>query len=340
VSEVSWSRCDGRVCIRIDGVAPDADVRVFPRIAGAEIVGLPPMAGSLVRSRDRSGVAFVPRFPFIDGTTYTVIVDREVAAVLIRPRPDDGEEGRTEAEVVSVYPSASTVPRNLLRFYVSFSAPMREGCAAAQVRLVDDDGDVLIGAFLPTEYELWHAARQRLTVLLDPARIKRGLVGHREAGYPLQSGSSFRLVIGDGFLDAQGRARGSGFERRYQVGDDARGHVDPTRWTLAVPSSGTVDPLTVSFERPLDQGLVARCLVVVGPDGQAVDGTPTIGPEERSWRFVPRRVWASGPHQVVVDPLLEDVAGNSVTRVFDRDLDRAADEPRSKGPVRLTFRPG
>jgi hypothetical protein len=339
MSEVSWSRRDGEPCLHIGGVAPDADVRVFPRLAtGVEIVGLPPMAGRFVRSRQGSGVDFVPRFPFVAGLTYTAIVDHEVVAALVRPRPDV-QEGRAATEVVSVYPSAATVPRNLLRIYVSFSAPMREGCAAQHVRLVDDGGDALVGALLPTEYELWDAARQRLTVLLDPARIKRGLIGHRQAGYPLRSGSSFRLVISEGFLDAQGRALGKGFERRFQVGDDARGHVDPIRWTLAVPSPGTVGPLTVSFERPLDQGLLARCLVVVGPDGHAVVGTPEIGPEERLWRFAPRSGWVPGPHQLVVDPLLEDVAGNSVTRVFDRDLDHADDEPRPTDLVRLVFRP-
>jgi hypothetical protein len=38
--------------------------------------------------------------------------------------------------------------------------------------------------------------------------------------------------------------------------------------------------------------------------------------------------WASGPHQLVVDPVLEDLAGNSVSRVFDRDLSRSEDQGR------------
>jgi len=41
----------------------------------------------------------------------------------------------------------------------------------------------------------------------------------------------------------------------------------------------------------------------------------------------------------MVDPALEDLAGNSVSRVFDRDLTRPEDEPRETGPVVVTFRP-
>ena len=76
---------------------------------------------------------------------------------------------------------------------------MSQGYAAEQVRLARDDGSVLAGALLPTEHELWDASRRRLTVLLDPARIKRGLPAHREAGYPLRPGQSFRLSSATGF---------------------------------------------------------------------------------------------------------------------------------------------
>jgi hypothetical protein len=45
-----------------------------------------------------------------------------------------------------------------------------------------------------------------------------------------------------------------------------------------------------------------------------------------------------GAHQLVVNPVLEDLAGNSVSRVFDRDLGRSEDEPRKGRPVTVPFR--
>jgi hypothetical protein len=291
------------------------------------------MAGRLVRDGD--GLCFVPRFAFLDGTTYTVTVEGTSAAVLVRAR-----SGRLAAtEVTEIRPTAAEVPSNLLRLYAWFSAPMSEGCVAGQVRLARDDGSIIAGALLPTEHELWDASRRRLTVLLDPARIKRGLASHQDDGYPLRSGEPFRLVVGSGFRDAQGLPLRAPAQRRYEVGGEERRHVDPGSWLLTVPPAGTSEPLQIAFGRPLDHGLLARCLHVSGPGGQLVDGTPQIGPGEQSWQLVPRQTWASGSHQLIVDPVLEDLAGNSVSRVFDRDLARPEDQPRQARPVTVGFRP-
>jgi hypothetical protein len=294
---------------------------------------MPPTAGRLVR--DGADLCFVPRFAFLDGTPYTVTVEGASAAVLVRARP-----GRLPVtKVTGIRPTAAEVPCNLLRFYVQFSAPMSEGCAAALVRLARDDGSPITGALLPTEHELWDASRSRLTVLLDPARIKRGLAGHQEAGYPLRPGEPFHLIVGSGFLDAQGLPLRAPAQRRYHVGGEERRHVDPGCWVLAVPPAGTSEPLRVTFDRPLDYGLLARCLHVSGPGSQLVDGTPQIGRGEQAWQLLPRRTWASGSHQLIVDPVLEDLAGNSVSRVFDRDLTRPEDQPRQARPVTVGFHP-
>jgi hypothetical protein len=332
VTEATWSRSGGGDCIRLTGLPAGADVRVFPGTA-AKSDELPPMAGRL--ERDGAGLCFVPRFAFLDGTSYTVTVDGTSTAVLVRPRP----VRPATAEVTGIRPTAAEVPVNLLRLYVWFSAPMSEGYAAGQVRLARDDGSTIAGALLPAEHELWDASRRRLTVLLDPARIKRGLAGHQEAGYPLRAGEPFRLIVGSGFRDAQGLPLRAPAQRRYHVGGEERRHVDPAAWELTVPPAGTSEPLRVAFDRPLDHGLLARCLRVSGPDDQPVGGTARIGHEERSWQLVPRQAWAPGSHRLIVDPVLEDLAGNSVSRVFDRDLTRPEDQPRQARPVSVPFRP-
>ncbi|WP_055750857.1 hypothetical protein [Frankia sp. AvcI1] len=332
---VSWSRHGGADCLRLAGLAgPELEARVRIRPATAVALGTaPPTAGRLLR--DGPDLCFLPRFPFLDGTAYVVTVDGAAVAELTRA----GSDAAATTEVLAIHPSAATVPRNLLRAYVWFSAPMSEGQAAGHVRLVDDAGDVLAGALLATDQELWDAARRRLTVLLDPARIKRGLAPHREAGYPLRSGAPFRLVVDGGFRDARGRRLRAGAERHYQVADDERRHVDPQAWTLRVPPAGTTAPLRVGFDRPLDHGLIARCLRVVGPEDRPVDGVADVGAEERSWRLTPRHGWAPGPHRLVVDPVLEDLAGNSLGRLFDRDLARPTDDPRGARGVTVPFRP-
>jgi hypothetical protein len=332
VTKVSWSRSGDADCIKLTGLPAGAGLQVRAGTAMAAD-GLSPMAGRLVR--DGADLCFVPRFAFLNGTVYTVTVDGAIAATLVRAWPDR----RATTEVAGIRPTSAEVPRNLLRLYVWFSAPMSQGYAAGHVRLADDSGGTIAGALLASEFELWDASRRRLTVLLDPARIKRGLADHRNSGYPLRSGEPVRLVVDGGFRDAQGLPLRATTQRRYEVGDDERRHVDPRSWVLTVPRAGTFEPVQVAFGRPLDHGLLARCLLVTGPGGEPIRGALQIGAEERSWQLIPRQAWAPGPHQLIVDPVLEDLAGNSVSRVFDRDLTRPEDQPRQARPVILAFRP-
>jgi hypothetical protein len=324
----AWSTHDGRPCIRV--AAARAGARIDVRPAGAADLGAgPAMAGSLVP--DGRDWCFLPRFPFLDGTTYTVHVDGERTDLA---RRSDRRTGPTE--VVAIYPTSTQVPRNLLRFHLWFSAPMSTG-GSAPVRLEAADGSELVAATMPTEYELWDSSHRRLTVLLDPARIKRGLVGQREIGYSLQPGSEFRLVVADGFRDAVGRPVRSGTARRYEVGGDERRPVIPSDWSLGAPAAYAREPLVVGFDRPLDHALLGRCLHITDPTGRTVAGGAELGRHERSWRFTPRQAWAAGPHRLVVDAALEDLAGNSVGRLFDRDLRRPQDDPSGSGPVPLAF---
>jgi hypothetical protein len=332
VTGVGWSRWGADDCLVIAGVAADATVEVRPRTSLAAVEA-PPMAGRVLRQGD--DICFIPRFPFVEGTAYAVIIDDVLTTVAVRPQLDRV----ATTEVLDIRPSAEEVPRNLLRFYLCFSAPMAEGCAAERVRLVDESGDPVVGALLPVEQELWDPARRRLTVLLDPARIKRGLVGQRLAGYPLRPRMSLRLVVDQGFLDARGVPLRAGSDQRYRVGSDERRRVEPEAWSLGMPTSHTLEPLEVSFGRSLDYGLLSDCIAVIDPDGRAVRGAATIGPDERSWLLAPQQPWAPGAHRLVVDPVLEDLAGNSVARVFDRDLTRREDEPRADGAVVMPFRP-
>jgi hypothetical protein len=292
------------------------------------------MSGQLIR--DRNDVCFVPRFPFVDGTTYDVLLDGVACITLVRPR----QALISTTEVLSIHPTAAEVPRNLLRLYVYFSAPMSEGFAAECVRLEDAVGQRTLGALLVMSDELWDAHHRRLTLLLDPARIKRGLVPHQEAGYALQLDKVFCVVMDVGFHDARGAYLRREARRWYRVGADERRHVDPGNWGLTIPDAGTFESLTVNFDRPLDHGLLQRCVSVLAPGGRLVDGAIEIGPEERSWRLQPTVAWAVGRYRLVVNPILEDLAGNSLVRVFDRDLDNSDYSPNDGQPVAVEFSVG
>jgi hypothetical protein len=330
LSLVSWSTCEDAPCVRVRGGASATAVAVRP--ASRRGQSRPATAGRLVVDGD--DVCFVPRFPFLAGTVYEVELDGTVVGTAAYA---EHPVSPPTTEVVAIRPTALTVPRNLLRCYVEFSAPMREA-GAAHVRLIDDEGAPLVGALLETEYELWDPERRRLTVLLDPARIKRGLVPQQAIGYPLEEHTSVTLVVDADFPDASGRPLRAGARRTWTVVGDERSRVVPSSWLLTSGTIGTTEPLTVRFDRTLDHGLVARCLRVVSAAG-AVVGSIEVGPGERSWTFTPAVPWRDAPHRLVVDPVLEDVAGNSVLRVFDRDLTNPEDTPHDGGLVEVPFHP-
>jgi hypothetical protein len=230
------------------------------------------------------------------------------------------------------------VPVNQLKIYVHFSGPMSEGWAARAVRVQDgDSGKPLEGVLLAVEDELWDPERRRLTLLLDPGRIKRGLAPHDEVGYPLVEGRTVIVTVDPEFRDADGRPLGEGAQRRYEVGPPVRARVEPADWVLDPPILGSTDPLVVHFDRPLDRALLEHGIEVRGPGPGRVGGRACPGPGERSWSFAPHRPWRAGDHRLRIEARLEDLAGNSLRRVFDRDLARPDDDPLDIAHVDRAF---
>ena len=356
--ELAWSEHEGRSCLHVRGWTraefhelgglPASELgrrlAVLPSElveAGADLRALQPLAGRF--EIDQDAICFISRFPFLDGMSYSLLVDSvpeegRVDSLEIwtiqRPAP----EGTPTTDVAAIYPSADELPVNQLKLYVHFSSPMSEGWAARAVHVHRADNDQsLDGVFLAMEPELWDRERRRLTLLLDPGRIKRGLVPNEEAGYPLIEGVPTIVTIDTEFRDAAGRPLRAGAERRYEIGPPVRVRVNPADWRYHCPTVGSTDPLIVEFDRPLDHALLEHSLWVNDATGVPLAGRGSVGPGEQSWRFEPHSPWEEGHFIAIVDPRLEDLAGNSLVRVFDRDLMRAEDAPADARHVAIDF---
>lgn len=312
--DATWSIHGADECLRVRGLDPGAHLAVWPTTTMVVAGSTASMAGRLVPAGD--GVCFVPRFAFVGGTSYTVVAEGSPPIELVRPRA----VREPSTVVVAIRPDVAEVPRNLLRISIEFSAPMSEGQMATHLRLVDDAGRLLESALLAVDDELWDRDRRWLSVLLDPARLKRGLVAHRTFGYPLRTNEPFRVEVAGGALDATGTPMTRSASRRYLVGPDERRRIDSDLWTVIVPPVGSLEPLLVEFDRALDERLVGRYLEVVDVDDRRLDGAARAGRGSRAWSFQPAHQWVDGPHRLVLDGRLEDLAGNSVARAFDRDL--------------------
>jgi hypothetical protein len=160
-----------------------------------------------------------------------------------------------------------------------------------------------------------------------------------EIGPALEDGKEYTLRIDRAWCDALGNELKQDFQKHFRVGPPDRDPPDPAKWKVAAPRGESADPLTVSFGEPMDQALAERVLTVTDEGGHAVSGAMAIEDGDRRWSFTPATPWRRGRYQVVVQPTLEDLAGNNVGKPFEVEL------PQDGGPrkseqlpaVRLPF---
>ncbi|MEM7351078.1 MAG: hypothetical protein AAF657_09750 [Acidobacteriota bacterium] len=298
---------------------------------------------------DGEVLRFRPRYPLVPGLTYSVRLDpgrlqrwsngstsqaTEVTARFALPA------GATEpsTHVARVYPTASELPENLLRLYIHFSAPMGRGEAYEHIRLLDAAGQVVDRPFLEVGEELWDPGMRRLTLFFDPGRIKRGLRPHLEAGPPLAAGSAYRLVIDEAWHDADGLPLTRSFEKAFTVSAADRAALDPDLWHIEAPAAEGQSPLELHFPEPLDHGLLQRVVRIRDANRRTVAGEIEILDEEKRLRFLPAQAWRAGTYAIEVDTILEDVAGNNLTQVFDLDVAVDHATTSDQATISLPFR--
>jgi hypothetical protein len=284
---------------------------------------------------DEEGLHFRPRFPFVSGIRYTTRLDLGRGALLLH-RFEVSPPAGPVPRVVAVFPSADTLPENVLRLYLHFSQPMSVRDSHRHVRLRDDSGADVPLAFVEIEHGLWDPRQTRLSVLLHPGRIKRGVAPGERLGPPLVAGRAYRLVVDAAMTDAWGRPLAGDFEKRFRAVAADREPPTERGLRLHAPASPG-DPLAVDLPEPLDEALLHRLLWVEDASGSAVPGTITVEEGETRWTFQPARPWSPGVYALRVHPALEDRAGNRFDRVFDRETPAADAESQPAPPLQLAF---
>jgi hypothetical protein len=286
-----------------------------------ELTDPPPLSGSYEVFPDRA--RFTPRFPLEPGMRYRAVY-RHAGATVTEGFAVPTRAAAPAVRVAAIYPSSNVLPQNQLKFYLHFTAPMSRGDAYKHLDLLDADGDRVDLPFLELSEELWNPAGDRLTLLLDPARVKRELKPREEEGPVLEVGRHYTLVVRRELRDATGQPLADDFRKTFAVAEADETCPQPNRWRLTLPQAGTDSPLTVEFGEPLDHALLERMLWVVDRDGELVPGKGATGRDEKSWTFRPHKSWQPGEHRLVADTWLEDLAGNSISRRFELDRGRVA----------------
>lgn len=294
---------------------------------------LPPVLGELELFEER--LVFRPRFPWRSGLAYR--------ASLNLPGDEPGEIvflipealTRPQTRVTRIQPDVESVPANLLRFYVEFSAPMHPGSVLQGVELLDDRGEPIADPFVET-VPLWDSESRRITLICHPGRIKRGLELHERVGAPLATTRRVTLRVLQTLTDANSQPLIEAFSREYAVRPVDYTSPNPLGWSWRAPEAGSCEALEIAFGEPLDVALVSRMLRIVDPDGNPFRGEMRAHPDGAGWTFTPSSSWLDGHYGLQVAAGLEDLSGNRVDGPFEREL--AADGTPPPRSVELCIR--
>lgn len=263
---------------------------------------------------------FTSRFPLRPALQYRVelapfllegVMDAEPVVFSILPKQ------RTAASMVTaVYPSADVLPENLLKFYIHFSEPMSRGEAYKRIHLMHGESEVDT-PFLELGEELWDTEQKRFTLFIHPGRIKRGLKPREDIGTPMLDGNLYRLQIDSEWLSADLQPLAKPFVKRFRVVAADAEQPDPDKWKVTAPKANTKQPVSLTFDEPLDQALLSRVVSVLDASPAAVRGQASMSLNETVWSFVPTEPWKPGIYRIKLESTMEDLAGNNLARRFE-----------------------
>jgi hypothetical protein len=304
---IGWLACAREPSI-VAGADPTrieivADAPIELRRVGSER----PVAGRAWRD---GRFRFVPAAPLRAGASYEVRSGRHTLTWTVPPAP------RRPSDDVSIWPAAEVVPENHLRFLVGFPAPMRSGPELfdAITLIRESTGQPVPVAF--AQAPLWSADRTELTLLLHPGRQKRDIPFAEEAGPVLREGERYTLRISGALADIHGVPLGAGAEKHFLVGPPDHERPDPALWTVLLPVDDD-DPIRIVVDEPVDAALARRAFAVTSPRGE-VPLHITLGSDDRSLLLSPGARWPEGALVLGRLGRLEDLAGNTPERRFER----------------------
>lgn len=229
-----------------------------------------------------------------------------------------GWSQNTKPKVVMVYPTTDSIPVNILRFYIQFSVPMQEMNILNHIQLTNEEGKNITGVFFENQNELWNEDRNVVTLLIDPGRVKLGLLANNTMGRAFDEGKKYTLTIDRLLLDFKDQALNKSFTKTFVAVKEDRLAPDTKNWSIHSPQANTKEAIIINFKDKIDP-ISAQTFIKVFKDGNEIKGTISLLNEEQKWVFHPYKNWKKGNYSIVVHPRLEDISANSLQQIFDHN---------------------
>ena len=306
-------------CLQLKNLPSDhpikEDLQVFLYPQDSDNLTIP-IIGQQIIEVDK--IYFRPLIPFNRNLTYQARY-RQLPPFTFQP---EQEKDYVSTVLTDIYPSINELPENILKMYLHFSAPMSDGDAYQYIQMLGENGETIVSPFLELKPLLWNEDRTRLTLWFDPGRVKRDLLRHQKLGVVLEEGNTYTLSISKNWKDANGYTLANDFIKKIKVIEADRIAPNSKKWEVIIPKTGTKKPLIIRFNENMDRALATNSLSVQTQRGETIKGEIVLQKEDTEWQFLPFEHWEANTYQIQIKATLEDLAGNNLNRLFDRNIEK------------------
>ena len=237
-------------------------------------------------------------------------------------------------KIVAIYPTTDSIPVNILRFYIHFSAPMQEMNILKHIKLSNEESKDITGVFFENQYELWNEDRTKVTLIIDPGRVKLGLLANNKMGRAFDEGKKYTLTIDSLLMDFNGQKLSEKFSKTFVAVREDRVPPDTENWKLLLPKANSRDAIFIDFQDKIDH-VSANTLIKVFQNKEEIQGEISLNNQEQNWAFKPVKNWEKGNYSIIINPRLEDIAANSLNQIFDHNL--LVFKPNNKDNIYIKF---
>ena len=291
------------------------NLRVFRgKILSEEFSNTSPILGKVIE--EDTTLRFIPLIPFGWNQKYTLVYQGNITYFTL-----DIPEGYEHLSVKSIYPSAKTLPSNILKWYIYFSHPINETYVYEHVRFINATGDTLPRTTLSLENALISDNGKLLTVWIEPGRQKRNLIPNTQLGPVFKNKNTYKLVVLKTLKDIRGVPMSQDFTHSFLISSADRIKPNVDAWKIQVPKANSITNLIILCHESLDYGSLINNITVIDTiNGKKIDGNWQFNNQESTLVFTPISKWNIGNYKVVFDRRIEDVAGNNLERLFDSEI--------------------
>jgi len=219
-------------------------------------------------------------------------------------------------KVLAIFPTTDSIPVNILRFYIQFSKPMQEMEILKHIKLTDQNGKNITGVFYENQYELWNENRTEVTLIVDPGRVKLGLLANNEMGRAFNEGKNYALTIDSLMLDFNDEKLSRSYTKKFTAVAEDRQPPDTKNLNFSLPKANTRQSIYINFLDKIDH-ISAKTLIKIFKGNNEIKGNITLENEEQHLLFTPINKWQKGNYKILINKRLEDIAANSLNQVFD-----------------------